>query len=248
MIDIITIHPRALDYPIWRKQLHDYRSCYNKAIVAFEGIGEFEPFVTEQVDAEFVDTFIGEGEWRDIAVNRALDKSSSEWVWFLEQDFFWKSKKFINTLLSGTKTHDAIGFWEAQRLHPACLLIKRDLINRTPRDFSPQPDVLDHFGKFSQSVVSLGAKIAELRDLGLEPMRDWYHMQGLTHNYNLCRSNDLDKVFKKDEFLTYNAISPKIKIPQSPLFHTLSNIVSASLVEYSQVSWLKKFWEGSYDA
>lgn len=243
-IDIITIHPRSMDYPIWRAQMAKYRGYYNKLIVAFEGAGEdYSPFVRQNLDAEFVDTFIGEGEWRDVAVNRALDKSTADWVWFLEQDFFWKDKEFVETLLEATKYYDAIGFWEANRLHPGCFLIDRKLVNSTLKDFSPDPDRLDHFGKFSEAVVGLEAKIGELDQLGFIGGKDWYHMQGLTHNYNLCRSGELSNVFKKDEFSTYNHIAPTVKVAQSPDFTNLSRTVNEQLKPYSKVSWLERFWK-----
>lgn len=241
MIDIITIHPRGLDYPVWRRQLRDYREYYNNVIVAFEGAGTFEDFVRESVDGVFVDTFIGEGEWRDVAVNKALDKNNTEWVWFLEQDFFWKDKHFVETLLESTKTSDAIGFWEANRLHPSCLLVKKDFINATPRDFSPQPDVLDHFGKFSQSLSNIKACIKTLSELHLEPKKDWYHMQGLTHNYNLVRSGEVEKIFKRDEFLTYNYLAPRASVIQTEEYIALAELTKLRLGRHERIDWLAEF-------
>lgn len=212
-VDIITIHPRSLDYPIYRSLLGRYEPYYNKAIIAFTGERnpDYSDFVRESVNQKKVlcinaRMHQGDEDWRNVAIHDALGATSSDWVWFLEQDFFFKPH-FIERLFRATNQYNAIGFWEANRLHPACLLVKRDILNKTRKDFSVLPNQLDHFGMFSQDIVAeLGMDgIGELDKLGLKMGTDWYHMQGLTHNYNLLRAGDTGRIFKRDEFQTYNA-------------------------------------------
>jgi hypothetical protein len=214
-VDILTIHPRSLDYPIHRAFLRKYEPYYNKAIIAFTGSGspDYSDFVRNSVNPKKVlcinaRPHQGSEDWRNVAVHDALAGSSSDWIWFLEQDFFFKPH-FIDKLFRATNEFDAIGFWEANRLHPACLLVRRELINNSRKDFGIIPNELDHFGKFSQDIVAqLGkTRIGELEKLGLTMEQDWYHMQGLTHNFNLLRINDTGRIFKRDEFLTYAGLS-----------------------------------------
>jgi|SRR5581483_10105246 len=212
-IDTLTLDPQSIDFPIFKKQLSTYAKYFNKnIIIPTGGMG---------------------GEWRNIATNIGLNQSVSEWILFLEQDFFWK-QRFMDTVLQAMKAYDVIGFWEANRLHPAFLLIKREWIAKTTKDFDPVPDKLDHFGSFSWELVNMGIKIGELEKLGLEMKIDWYHMQGLTHNYNLCRDNNHSSVFKKDEFLTYHKYARGLN-PNLP-------DVESQLGSYDECKWLREFF------
>ena len=252
-VDIITTHPRSLDYPQWRSQLELFAPYYRKVIVGFTGHDQWDysafvrgalestlPFKTDFLD---ISDPRGDEDWRNVAVNESLEKSDAEWIWFLEQDFFWKNKYFIESIFEARGDFPIIGFWEANRLHPACLLVKRGLINSTRRDFGAAE--LDHFGKFSQDIVSqIGLDgIGELGKLGLEPKRDWYHMQGITHNYNLCRSGDIGKVFKREEFLTYNRGTLLVKTIKDERFIDLTYEVEKMLGGYEPVEWLQEFWK-----
>lgn len=213
MIDVIVLDPKSVDYPVFKKQLEKYSHDLNVKIIST--------------------VYTPAGEWRDLATNTGLGLTSNEWVLFLEQDFFW-TPHFWEQVMKQKDNYDAIGFWEANRLHPAFLLIKRDWINKTSRDFAPIPEEqLDHFGRFSRELVQNGIKVGELENIGLKMQKDWYHMQGLTHNYNLCRDNNLAPVFKRDEFLTYHKYARKLN-PELP-------DVEAQLGEYKEVDWLKEF-------
>lgn len=251
-VDILTVHPRNHDYPVWRSMLERFAPYYNRAIVAFTGTGspDFSSFIQDAVIKNktiFVNSRhpAGDEDWRNVAVHAALGQSSAEWVWFLEQDFFFKSKSFIEKLFQATYSYDAIGFWEANRLHPACLLIKRSLIDKTNKYFGTIAGKLDHFGSFSQDIVAQLGKdsIGELHNLDLLSQRDWFHMQGLTHNFNLCRMNDTDKIYKRDEFLTYVRYAPKIAISQSADFISECQTIQALLGAIPDNPKLKEFLE-----
>lgn len=176
----------------------------------------------------------GDEDWRNVAVNEGLGISSSEWVWFIEQDFFIEDYYVIDDLFTATNTYDCIGFWEAERLHPACLLVKRDLIMKTRRDFGAYEK--DHFGRFSEDIVAqLGENyIGTFEKLSLVNEFNYYHMQGLTHNYNLIRQNDLGKVYKRDEFLTYNQLSTTLDVVVSDDYLEEVGNVESKLGEYKE--------------
>lgn len=215
MIDVIVLDPETISYPVFTKQLARFMPFFKQiSIISTQNITN--------------------GEWRTVATNEGIDRGKSEWILFLEQDFFFTSK-FLFKILGAKKDYDAIGFWEANRLHPAFLLIKREWVNKTSRNFSPDgARVLDHFGIFSEELVQKGAKIGELeKDLGLLMREDWYHMQGLTHNYNLCRDGNLAPIFKRDEFQTYHKYA-RMTDPNLPDIHS-------QLGDFEEVEWLKKF-------
>jgi len=252
-IDVVTIHPRSLDYPQFRSQLQWFSPYFQQIIIVFSGRGEqdYSQFIrnnmgTVQLKTTFIDgrDHRGDEDWRDVAVNEALPHVTSEWVLFLEQDFFWKDKTFWDKLLEKTKEYDAISFWEAGRLHPAFLLVKTEWIAKTNRYFGTQPEIqLDHFGMFSRELKNNGARIGELRRMDLHPQKDFYHMQGITHNYNLFRSGQTQFIFKRHEFLTYNDISRKVKETQDPTYLELSRKVSDLGGFYEKVDWLADFWK-----
>lgn len=247
-VDTVTIHPRSIDYPLWREQLEWYSPYFEKNIVCFSGgtVWDFSSFVREvmnPVKTIFVESRnpTGEEDWRNVAVNQALEQSLSEWVLFLEPDFFWRDQVFLNTVFELTKIYNVLSFWEANRLHPAFLLVKRELIEKTRKDFGTIPDKLDHFGKFSQDLKNL-TEIGELDKLGFTMGKDWYHMQGLTHNYNLCRDGNLKSVFKRDEFATYNSFCLKAHTKLNPLFKEFMEAVNTMLLPWQEIDWLKNFW------
>ena len=206
--DIIAVDPKTIDYPIFTKQVEKYREYFNKVII----------ISTAELRG---------GDWRDVATNKGLFESTSDWVLFLEQDFFF-TKFFLLAVRAEVKNYDAIGFWEANRLHPAFLLVKREWIEKTSKDFDPiYEEKLDHFGRFSKELVQEGAKIGELeKDLGLKLREDFYHMQGLTHNHNLYRDKNFAPIFKRHEFQTYCKYA---------------GIDVNELGEFEEVEWLKKF-------
>lgn len=224
-VDIITIWPRNHDYPPFRKLLKNLEPFYNRAIIGLNGEGapyDYGNFLANVMNPKktiFVNSRMHEGseDWRNVAIHACLGNSTSEWIWFLEPDFFIEGDGFVRTIFEAGNHFDAVGFWEANRLHPACLLIKRSLLDKTRKDFSVVPGKLDHFGQFSQDVVKeLGMDgIGELEKIGLNNGEHWYHMQGVTHNINLCRANDRGKIYKENEFATYCIESQFCGVPIS---------------------------------
>ena len=148
MIDVIVAWPKPCDYPLWRQFIRDERERFGRVYVVFtEHAGpDLSPFVRSVFpDVTFIEAR-GEGDWRDVAVNAALDRSTAEWVWFTEQD-----------LIAGPwpdLTADAYGFPEGNgRWHPASLFVRRSIIDRTRRYFGTPP--VDHFWMFSQELDAL---------------------------------------------------------------------------------------------
>ncbi len=151
-------------------------------------------------DATFLDTRWEDGlDWRDAAVNAALGASDAEWVWFTEQDFEVLDPFFWNIVESHERCRDAVGTRQGQeRWHPCCLFVRRDVVDRTSRNFSVTAHG-DHFAYFGKELEELGADVESL-DHWPGP---WYtHMAGLSHNHSLV-DRDEPVTYRPDEFATY---------------------------------------------
>lgn len=233
--DILVTWPRNMDYPLFRLWLEKNKQFYNKVVVSWTGVAEdgidqdveslldFAIFVDGERNDQYAD------DWRNAATNSGLDMSTSEWVWFLEPDFFMDTDMpycLADTML----TNNCIGFYEANRLHPACLLIKRDLIEKTSRNFSVDHSrQLDHFGIFTEELE----RLCEPTLLG-SLMVGYYHMQGLTHNYSLERQG-MDIGYKPDEFYFYNKRAITLQPRQSEGFLKLMTGIEARRPEIDAV-------------
>lgn len=199
--DVIVAWPSNCDYPLWRQFIRDERDRFGEVIVAFtEHDGpEMQPFVESVLrDVRFLDIrppCVIHPDWRDEAVNRALDASTSEWVWFTEQDFFITDPDVFWPQVSeegvGTGWHEN----SEKRWHPSCLFARRDAVDHTSLVFAPEPAYGDHFARFS----------AELEDQG--PIREltggFEHLQGLSQNHYLIDSGIVEGRFHEDRLRRY---------------------------------------------
>jgi hypothetical protein len=209
-IDLIAVQASNVDFPLWRDFIHTHRDYFNKVVVVFMNPNEgddYREFIKTAMagdDITFMDSRpLTSGEdWRNVAVNQALDVCPSNWVWFTEQDFFVVSAAFWALIARLMLDRDAIGYKDgATRLHPSCLFVKRYFIDKTHRDFGIVPDRLDHFARFFTSLRLSGANIG-LIEPSYNGTEIWYHMNGLSHNLTLLRRGEL-VTYKPDEFLGY---------------------------------------------
>jgi hypothetical protein len=149
----------------------------------------------------------GGKDWRNVATNIGLDKVTASHVLFLEQDLLVKDN-FFHELIDKIGGLDAIGIFDSSnRFHPACLLTRKDILDRTSKDVGAYPQVQsDHFAKISYEIKSYG-NWTSLQVLGL---KDWYHLAGLTHNYSLTKD-----YYKPAEFYTYNFYCGMLEQPRA---------------------------------
>lgn len=207
-IDLIICWPKSMDFPLWRDFIVNHTDYFNKIIIVFTETHVSEDY-TDFVKAalkgdQFI--FINPGplesgqDWRDQAVNLALEQSTSHWVWFTEQDLFVLSPSFWSIASLRMLDYDVIGYKEGNRLHPANMFVKREFINKTRKYFGIVPDQLDHFGRFYFDLRHAGARVHALKydlDRGT-----YYHMNGLSHNLSLVQRGE-SPVYKTDEFNKY---------------------------------------------
>jgi len=164
-IDLLLIWPRHLDYPEWRKWLKEHRVKFAKIIVIFTNMSYNLPDLRNSVKAQMEkDNVIfddnnpvsGNEDWRNVATNKALKYSNSEWVFFTEQDFhpkegFWE---YMDKMLTQNKTFGAV---VGTRLHPCCIFVPRKVLNQTSKNFSVIKDVADHFSILQQELPEFEA-------------------------------------------------------------------------------------------
>jgi hypothetical protein len=242
-IDVIVSWPNSMDYPLWREFIVRHKSLFNRIFIVFTetntGI-DYTDFVKSALDyPEFCFIYpepIKAGEdWRDKAVNRALDESTANWVWFTEQDCLPISPSFWPIVALGMARFDALGYKEGQRMHPSNLWVKREFINKTPRDFSIKPNELDHFGKFYFSLRFSGAKIHTFKYQGGTDNHDtFFHMNGLSHNLSLIQRGE-PPVYKEDQFSDYVRMSLEIE-PLDPRYKEMCEKYLAGLENEARTS------------
>ncbi len=201
--DLIIVWPTNCEYPLFRSFIRLNRSKFARVIIAFTEVphgDDFRQFVMDSMKEDSID-FLSQpatdpGDWRNNAINRALTFSDAEWVWFMEQDFLIREDSFWNWVDNLMVVSDVIGVKDGERLHPCCLLIRREILEKTHKDFGIIPDKLDHFGMIQKDLESIGAKI------GTMDQSFYHHMAGLSHNYTLAHQMK-EITYKLDEFKNY---------------------------------------------
>jgi hypothetical protein len=210
--DLIISHPKDVYYTLWVQQLLRDRHLFNKVIVIITQFSTDRDYVGE-VQLRLGNAIIRpyrttKHDWRNSSVNTALSFIDSDWVLFSEQDFFTK-EGFYEDLFGKVNDFGFVGtrdMQEQNRFHPACLLVKKDLIKQTTKDFSIIPDKGDHFSLFTKELEAL-TTFGELEKL--TSYTDWFHMAGLTQNYRL--QSDF---FQPQRFYTYLVCSLKLDQPK----------------------------------
>ena len=151
--------------------------------------------------------------WRNVCTRAALEKSKSETVLFTEQDFFWKGEYFLDQVFKSIKDVDIVGIKQGGRLHPCFLLTRKELIEKTSKNFDPQGQDKDHFWLFSTELLKAGTFL-DIRDLGLFEGVDWYHFSSLTWNLARIKDGDIREFHELSEFLVYNYLSRTRRVEQ----------------------------------
>lgn len=225
--DVIVTWPTGYDYPWWRWQMTAHREKFDQIFVVFHKMGhpDFRKFLYRNFKKVFYINMKEPGfYWRHNSINQALQFSKNPWVWFTEMDFFVKEDYFFVKMFEEAEKVDGAGFRSSERWHPACLLLKRETIDKTDCFFDPAyydkkkgeeglTALLDHFVVFSWQLAKV-AKIKTLKEIGLVEGEDFYHMEDLTHNYDRVKVGNVEEMHRPRDFLIYNAISRSIPVPQ----------------------------------
>jgi hypothetical protein len=212
------------DYPVWRKLMQDNRDKFDKIIMypsRHHGVIDMEQFLREKFPETWVDPVpieYGVEDWRQAETIPLLSHVTQDWVLFMEQDFFvdnWYSLwKQVDLAMD---RNDAIGWWNATQfpyLHPCFLLIKRELLEKTQKDFSAHPEIpgCDHFAMITRDIEKAGGKIKTLQSMGFEPWQNAFHLGGLTYPYQNWKGDGTDHfgVGNIPAFYAYNKMSREV--------------------------------------
>lgn len=192
--DVIISWPKSCDYPLYRKFLIDNRIQFNEVLIVITETHQ-EPDYTKVIRASLEPYHIqfitppatppGE-DWRHIAVTQALIHSyNAEWVWFTEQDYMPSGCDpcyFKEWHEAESKGYEIMAHYEADRLHPASIVIKRSLLNKTRKQFGIIPNKADHFYKLQEDIEALQSPVWKLGNAR--------HLNGLSHNMSLIERGE----------------------------------------------------------
>ena len=228
--DIVVSWPRNCDYPLWRNFIRENRIRFGEVIVVFTETNSgdnYKDFVRQAMEVDdviFIDSPTpGMGEdWRDVAVNTGLKYTSSDWVWFTEQDFVvTKDEVFWNEIYTRARQFPVVAIAQSGRIHPACIFIRRDTLELTRMDFGIDPGKGDHFCKLQQDIEAMEISHCLLVD---EEVNGYWHYNGLSHNWHLV-NNGQPPVYHPEEFTDW--LKKCLLLPQEikidPRFYKVAN-------------------------
>lgn len=237
-IDLIVTWPTGCDFPIWRNFLRHNRERFENVFVIMSNSNTKHDyssflkgaFAKENVHFRTHDSYVQMEDWRNAAVNCGLMNSKADYVWFTEQDFFIHDPSTFfaqvhTAIKAGT---DVLYIKQGDRIHPACLFVKRSVIEKTRKDFGIEPGKSDHFYKFVKDLEAQNLKMKEIDGEG----KSWLHLNGLTHNYALIESQDPQKiqnVYQPGLFQLYNNYARIQQVEHDPYFINLTFQVDAYL-------------------
>lgn len=215
-IDLIVTWGRNCDYPLWRNWIHQNRLSFKKVIVVFmetnmgDDYRDFIKLAMAVDNITFIQspTLLPNQDWRDVAVNEGLKNSNAEWVYFTEQDFIPKGFYMGRLAVMMADKYDCIGAYDSGRLHPCAILAKRELIEKTSKDFGIKESQYDHFGLFQKEVE-------ELCRVGRIPQESYKHYNGYSHNWRLL-SEGQPPNYEPQEFINSLYESLLLAVPLNP--------------------------------
>lgn len=212
--DVVVSWPKNNDYPVWREMMRSNRHRFGQIFVVFTETNDgtdYSQFVKKAMEPDGIEFLaqppVRDKDWRDVAVNEALRHSFSTWVFFTEQDFFFKDG-FFEYVSQVEKHYDVVCVMDKERMHPCGIFMKRDDLNKTHRNFGIVPGVSDHFSLIQKDVNRL-----KLKQIAI-PEKLYTHMNGLSHNFTLLKRGE-EPVYKPQEFKNYLAACMNCTVPLS---------------------------------
>lgn len=208
-----------MDYPLWREQLRKDRSLFDNVIIIFTDMNvpiDYREFVAQAMLEDrviFLDNppVTARDDWRNVATRKALRFTRQKWIFFTEQDFFWK-EGFWPVVGEAMGRVEYIRALVGDRVHPCCLFLTRDLLNKTNRDFGVIKDVSDHFSKIQNELVPI-----EAFDI---PQDLWFHFGGLSQNMFLLSRGE-EPNYMPAEFKKYCEDCLNVSVPMHEDFVNL---------------------------
>src|SRR3990167_7118095 len=163
--DLLVAWPRNCDYPLWRRFIRKNRARFNEVVIVFTETSSgdnYWDFVRQAMAPDGVTCLYspnpGSGQdWRNVAMHHALSHSlKSQWIWFTQEDFYPGAGFWADVERGVADNSEVIAAFEGNRMHPCCIFIKRELLDRTSKNFGIVPGRADHFGALQSDLATLG--------------------------------------------------------------------------------------------
>lgn len=246
------------DYPLFRHFIQKYRDKFGKVILypsRQHGTVDLEEFAKENFDITWVEPVeidYAKEDWRQAETVPCLKHVTSDWVLFMEQDFFcsdWPALfNKIETLVENGV--DMMGLWNPTHypyVHPSFLLMKVELLEETKKDFRAHPEIngCDHFAMITRDAEGLGANIYKFE----EDWENYMHLGGLTYPFQNWKGDGTDHfgVKSPEAYYVYLNYASGLKVPQSADYLAQSaemeNTLSSMFpnINLKENKWIKFF-------
>lgn len=235
----------ACDYPLFRKWLRDYGSFFDEILIYWD-VQFKHPFywafvqqsLSDIPNIHFLDPVpyeYGVGDWRSTATNVLVENATGDWLISIEQDWFARDwTQLLETSKKAMEYSDLFGWMNPTNnpyIHPAYFFIKRELLEKTSKDFSAHPEIngSDHFAVITYEAQRIGAKIVTQAGIGanfnFSPDADAFHLGGVNQNY-LNGLNPGFQFHRPEVFFLYNGKSIQANVQQDPRFVDLMKKIS----------------------
>lgn len=218
---VLVTQPLHLDFPVFRWNMERFRDYFRDIYIGFSNHyienQDLSNFIRDHLPfCRFVDVKRTRDDWRDDAVNCLLDAAPKDGhILFFEQDFLIKDSTFFDKVFRDDL--DFLYYKEGERIHPAFAVVKRELIDKTSRNFAVCPPG-DHFYCFFKELGEQIPHGVNIANLGVTNRLDYFHMNGLSQNYQNFKYDE--PFYHPINFLYYNWKSLQFK-KQHPLFYQI---------------------------
>jgi len=261
------------DYPIFRQWLEEYHAWFDEIIIYWDlsfRFPIFSSFMQQAIYNSISSDFFSENklifldpvprdlssDWRHSAAIEMLKYATGDWIVSIEQDWFSKDwQKLFTASEEAMRKSELFGWYNLTNypyIHPAYWFIKRELLEKTSKDFSPHPEIngADHFSMITQDAMKLNAKILTLQDMGIEAnvlqssLIHSFHLGGVNHAYLNGLDDPNFKFHRGEIFYVYNYYSMKANVKQSPLFMDIMKKMDSKLKNiYPNIDPEKSEWQ-----
>ena len=229
---LLVTHIGNIDYPIFRQWLEKYYSWFDEIIIYWDLSFRFpillsfmQQSLSHLPNIKFLDPVereLGVDDWRDKATKEMLNHATGDWIISIEQDWLAKDwDRLLEVSEQTMKECDLFGWYNYTNfpyIHPAYFFIKRELLEKTSKDFSPHQEIngSDHFAMITHDAIQQGGKLLKLQDIGFNAQiinatdTDCFHLGGINQSY-LNGLNDPNHQFHRGIiFIVYNSFPNRI--------------------------------------
>lgn len=200
----IVTWPKNCDYPLWRVFIRKNRWRFNDVIIVFTETHDeldFSQFVKDAMRDDSCKMLTSPNikhyqDWRNVAINHALNWVSNDWIWFTEQDFIIHDDEYWHHIYKAAEDgKKVIGYFQEARLHPCSIFMHQGVLSQTRSDFSIVVDKADHFSLIQEDLYNNNIEV-----IGLNACAK--HLNGFSHNFRLISDGQTPN-YRPYEFKKY---------------------------------------------